>query len=338
MPNLSKLRKLGGAETVFVCKTGRTENSKCVKDFIDQFNFTFQDVPPDGNCFFHTLEKYYRKKGNMSANKGYKELRSTIVNYILENWEFYSDYGIVQEDILDFIEDGAWNLEVGDFVVPVAARALNIKLIVYDIKPAQKSPPTKKRIIRHIYPDEPPIPVEEVNILRINQGHFGLLIPKPAGANIVKNVANKVSKMTIANKKAVASRKKSASPKPVGRTVSRRKSPSPKPVVAPTTGYALRSRKPVATNVTVNKPAVAGPGRSRTPPKRRTAKKPLNREADELQAAIAASLATKKKENIRKAKILGNDFFNALETASFTNVGTTKLEKNNNNNNEFKYY
>lgn len=321
MTNLRNIGlKRGGAETVFVCKTGRTDNSKCVKDFIDQFNFRFQDVPPDGNCFFHTLEKYYRQKGNVSPSKSYTELRATIVNYILENWEFYSEYGIVQEDILDFMEDGAWNLEVGDFVVPVAARALNIKLIVYDIKPAQKKPPTKKRIIRHIYPDEPPMPVEEVNILRINQGHFGLLTPKPAAANVVKNVANKVSKMTIANKR--ASRKKSPSPKPV---TTRKKSPSPKPVDSPTTRYALRSRA-----TTNKKPTNGGPGRSRSPPKRRTAKNLNTKETRNYQAAVAASLKSKANDNAKR-KPLKNNFFNALNAASFTNVGS-------NGNNDAKYF
>ena len=320
MANLRNIgRTQGGAETVFVCKTGRTENSKCVKDFTDQVNFRFENVSPDGNCFFHTLEKYYRKKGNASASKNYKELRATIVNYILENWEFYSDYGIVQEDILDFMEDGAWNLEVGDFVVPVAARALNIKLVVYDIKPAQKSPPTKKRIIRHIYPDEPPIPIEEVNILRINQGHFGLLVPVVRAPNVVGNVANKIGKMKIANKK-VTARKRSPSPKPVTVTA-RKRSPSPKPVTPPTTRYALRSRTKVA-NGTNKKPANGGPGRSRSPPKRRTVKNLNMKEARNYQAAIAASLKSKVNNNAKR-KPLKNNFFNALNAASFTNVGSS---------------
>ena len=36
MRNFRETKKRGGAETVFVCKTGRTENSKCIKDFTDE--------------------------------------------------------------------------------------------------------------------------------------------------------------------------------------------------------------------------------------------------------------------------------------------------------------
>lgn len=295
MRNFRKTRKRGGAETVFVCKTGRTENSKCIKDFTDENNLTFINVAPDGNCFFHTLALYYRKKGNLSINKGYKELRETIVNYILENWPYYSGFGIDQSDVLDFMEDGAWNLKVGDFVVPVAARALNLKMILYDLKPGTKKPPTKKRIIKYIYPEDQPIPIEEVTILRINQGHFGLLVPKEGVAP--NRLASNLAKMKLANKPAAAG---------PGRA------PSRSPERTRVTGYALRSR-------TNKKPVVAGPGRSPSPPKRRTTrvakKTQANLEAEALQAAIESSLANQHRAIRRPGGPLPNNFYNML--ASF---------------------
>lgn len=281
-------RKRGGADVVFVCLPGRTANNLCIKDFSDNTNLRFEDVAPDGNCFFHTLEKYYRKKGNRGADKDHKEIRAVVVNYILTHWDEYVMFGIDQEDILELTEDGAWNNDAGDLVVPAASKALHIQIKLYDIKPGQRSPPIKKRIIRHIYPEVPPIPAETVNILRINQGHFGLLVPvapvAPA-ANIVANVTKKVEGMSISNK----------------------------PLVS--TGRVTRSK----TKTTENKKApVAAPIAQA---KKRTRKRAnSNQEAENLQKAIAASLANTKKQS-KKNKTLSENFLNRLVlNNSFTNV------------------
>jgi hypothetical protein len=261
MRNFRRTRKHGGADVVFVCLTGRTADNLCIKDFSDNAILQFEDVPPDGNCFFHTLEKYYRKKGNRGADKDHKELRARVVNYILTNWDIYSMFGIDQEDILELTEDGAWNNNAGDLVVPAASRALNIQIHLYDIKPGKRSPPIKKRIIRHIYPDMPPIPVETVNILRINQGHFGLLVPVPPApaVNDVENIAKKIKAMSISNKGV-----------PTGRvTRSRAKSP-------------------------VNKKQVTVVEAKKKSRKRTNS----NQEAENLQKAIAASLVDKKNKKI----------------------------------------
>jgi hypothetical protein len=183
--------KKGGAATVFTCLQKRTANHLCIKDFSNTFKFKFENVPADGNCFFVTLEKYYKNKDII---KPYKELREKIIQYILDNWNFYSDYGIDQDDIIDFLNDGVWNIQLGDFVVPAAARALNLTINLYDIKPASKNPPIEKRIIKYTYPELEPRPVEEINILRINDNHFGLLTPVIYTTNIPKVVSKRTYK------------------------------------------------------------------------------------------------------------------------------------------------
>jgi hypothetical protein len=287
MRNFRKTRKSGGADVVFVCLTGRTADKLCIKDFSDNANLQFEDVPPDGNCFFHTLEKYYRKKGNRGADKDHKELRARVVNYILTNWDNYAMFGIDQEDILELTEDGAWNNDAGDLVVPAASRALNIQIKLYDIKPGQRSPPIKKRIIRHIYPDTPPIPAEIVNILRINQGHFGLLVDAPVApaVNAVENIAKKVKTMSISNK---------GTP------------------TAPTTGRVTRSRAKSPVN---KKPVTVVEAKKKS--RKRTNS---NKEAENLQKALIASLAESKKSG-KKNKQLSENFLNRLVlNNSFTNV------------------
>ena len=224
----TKKRAHGGAQVVFVCRAGRLADSKCIPDFARASHFRFTNVPPDGDCFFHTLELYYRKKHNAGANKNYRELRATIVNHIILNWDEYSDYGIEQADILELTEAGAWNNNAGDLVVPAAARALGLRINLYDLKdavPATATHPAEpKQVIKHIYPDPLPLPppADTVNMLRIDDGHFGLLEPIPAPApaaaarrkpvvapgsrvtakkpNVVANASKAMANMKLANK------------------------------------------------------------------------------------------------------------------------------------------
>jgi hypothetical protein len=227
MRNLQKTKKRGGATEVFICQKGRTDTSKCIQDFSKALNFHFDDVAPDGNCFFHTLELYYTKKGNIGEDKKQNELRARIIQYILDNWSEFALFGIDQVDILELMADNAWDNNAGDLVPPAAALALNIHIILYDLKPATRatriSPAEPKRIVRYNFPEHlATVPVETVNILRINNGHFGLLTPTTSTAptahlaprrrrpviapntsekpNIIANTANQLAQMKVGNK------------------------------------------------------------------------------------------------------------------------------------------
>jgi hypothetical protein len=171
---INKTRKIGGAEVKFVCKRGRTSNDLCIEDFENENNFKFHNVPPDGNCFFHTLELYYKLTENQSRN--YNDFRALTITYIIENLEEYQAYGINEMDIISLSDNKAWNNNAGDIVVPAAAAALGVRINLYDLKPGTQRPPIKKRIILHVYPDDSRN-METINILRINSNHFGLLVP-----------------------------------------------------------------------------------------------------------------------------------------------------------------
>jgi len=183
MRRTKKGRKtVGGAELVFVCRHGRTATEKCIKDFEDQQGFTFVDAKPDGNCFFHTLAMYYGFKHTNQATlrkNTHTELRHHVVQYMLSHYEDYAPLGISIEEIEEMGEDGAWNSDAGDLMPPAAAAALHLHIQLYDIVPGTRAPPTKKRILLHHYPEEGKIPEDTVHILRIHQGHYGLLLPPP---------------------------------------------------------------------------------------------------------------------------------------------------------------
>ena len=175
---------------IFICHRGRTATDKCIKDFEDQEGFTFVDVEPDGNCFFHTLALYY---GFQHANQSthYEELHTTlrqrVVEYMLTHYEHYAPFGLTIEEIEEMGEDGVWNSNAGDLMPPAAAAALNLPIQLYDIVPGTRTPYTKKRILLHRYPEEGRIPDNKISVLRMNKGHYGLLLPssqkKTAEAN-----------------------------------------------------------------------------------------------------------------------------------------------------------
>jgi hypothetical protein len=190
----TKRRVLGGAQTVFVCKSSRTSNEKCINDFEDETGFQFIDVEGDGNCFFHTMAMFYRFNGNESKTQDI--LRQQLVKHMLDHYADYEPYGITKEEIEDFRKDGTWNNDVGDLVVPAAATAFNIRIKLYDLKPATKVPPARKRIILHTYPEEGNYK-ETAHILRVNKGHFGFLVDSSS----VKIIANKTNKISIVENK-----------------------------------------------------------------------------------------------------------------------------------------
>jgi hypothetical protein len=168
---------VGGAELAFVCHHGRTETNKCINDFEDQEGFTFVDVKGDGNCLFNTLALYY---GFNHPNKATspKDLRADVVNYMITHLEDYAQYGVSREEIEEMRMDGKWNTDAGDLMLPASAKALHLHIQLYDIVPGTRTPYTKKRILLHHYPEEGNIPKDTVHVLRINRGHFGLLLPR----------------------------------------------------------------------------------------------------------------------------------------------------------------
>jgi len=186
MSNTRKLKKrIGGADTIYICKVP----TNCIKELQNEFGLQFINVGSDGNCFFYTLEEYYKRKGKIIS---YKQLREQLVEYLLSHKNEYVPFGISEDDIKKLKKDGTWNLDIGDFVVPGAASAFQIKIKLYDLKPATKT--LSKRIILYTYPEEGKIPKETISILRINGNHFGLLVPIKPNNNKQNNKQNNTKK------------------------------------------------------------------------------------------------------------------------------------------------
>ncbi len=176
-------RKRGGVEIVYLCPSRRNPKldytksvDRCITEFEDNSGYTFIDVTPDGNCFFHTLELYFKLSHPGEPTYNYQDLRTITVQYMLEHHDKYSNmYAVSLNDITQLFEDGEWDNDAGDLVVAAASDALNLQLKVYDLQLGTRKPLTKKRIVLHTYPEEGVIPSETATLLRIHQGHYGLL-------------------------------------------------------------------------------------------------------------------------------------------------------------------
>jgi hypothetical protein len=159
---------------------------RCITEFEDDTGFTFIDMEPDGNCFFHTLELYFKLLDPNQPNTSYQELRALIVQHMIDHYDKYGyNYGVSIEDILELSEDGQWDNDAGDLVVKAAADALHLELKIYDLQLGTRKPPTKKRIVLHTYPEVGNIPKQTATLMRINQGHYGLL--QKSNENILLN-------------------------------------------------------------------------------------------------------------------------------------------------------
>lgn len=332
MRNLRKTRKRGGFNTATVlnCVSPYATLGKCETEFLKLNNFKKIKVPGDGNCFYHALSKYYSLSNPPGSRPPtHLQLRERVVDVMDDNFEEATVALIINtsnipnnmgendkktirtakylEALNELREDGIWNSDNADLVSQYAARALNVKLNIFNKMAPQAArrihmrttnngtkiyedfPAEPAKIVRYTF--EPPgyAGAETINLLRVSDSHYELLYPKAVEAvpditpkgkktNAVKNLTAKVGKIELANK---------------SRTVR-----VPSPLRAPETisRYALRSK--------TNKKPVVAPVIST--PKKEPRRTKANIEAAELQAAIAASL-----QNSHKP--LPNNFLNIFE-------------------------
>ena len=109
MRNLRKTRKKGGFEyisNIYTCGTKlvrgkpvKVETTECIKKFTELNNFMLVEVADDGNCFYDTLSKYGKRTGNPILNRSNMELRTQIINTMIEN----RNEVMIQKKIFDYL-------------------------------------------------------------------------------------------------------------------------------------------------------------------------------------------------------------------------------------------
>ena len=199
---------------VYACKS--KEYDTCAKEFAKSSKFVIIPTIDDGNCFFDTLSKAASHYHVPRLAYTHQELRAQLVRYMLDNMDdvisFFvmndsnsnsneNDFKTPEERIISLGEDGVWDNKDGDTVSQIASQAFNININLYDVKEQimkKKRSFIVNKIRLHI--DRP---THEINILRINDGHYELL-------DIARNV-NRNSRKAKSNAAAARSKSRSRS-------------------------------------------------------------------------------------------------------------------------------
>jgi hypothetical protein len=229
MRNLRRTRKKGGLSvtTVLEC-VGPIENiHKCEAEFLKEYNFIRIKIPGDGNCFYRALSKYYELSNPPELGKSrfptHQQLRKRVVDVMEANIEDVIVGLIIEnespeEALNDLRKDGNWNSDNADVVSQFAAKALNIRINIFDKKEAVESkrtmyskekkangteekkyridPAQPAKIIRYAFEPEGFVGVETINLLRVGNSHYELLYPNaapvalPKGRRITAKKAN----------------------------------------------------------------------------------------------------------------------------------------------------
>jgi hypothetical protein len=241
---------------VFECINDTNSDVKCINDYANQNGLQFINVPADGDCFFHTLLLYYSRRGIAPPRPTILALRKAIVDYILANWDSkYVNFSIDKGDVEKLRNPRSWAGGGGDLVADAAANVFGMTINLYDVHDAiparegrnaiynntgkrirsgvEAHPAVKKHINRHEFVGGGGAG-EVINIARIGDNHFGLLVPKPAAAAAAPVATRPVRRRPQVAPSAAAN--PAAAPPAVGRPLRRRAqvvSPPP-PIVAPT--------------------------------------------------------------------------------------------------------
>ncbi len=345
MRNFRKTRKRGGAGVVFHCLPRRTTDKTCINDFAASNGFKFTNVPPDGNCFFHTLHLYLKKRGDpvALANKDYyKQLRRRVIDYLAAHVGDYAAYGLTAEDVDVLQGNGAWDEAAGDYVVPSAAAALGLTIQLYDLQPPQAGRPERpasgegrnavsympavpaipKHIVFHTYPEEPmPGWVEHgvIHIIRMGDNHFGLLEPvapvaaPPAARPPSPPKPPSRRKPKVAPPKAPSPPPRAPSPPKTNRRTARQKAANDAKAAKATRAPS----PPPAARVSRRKPKVA-------PPKPANSNSEFN---NEMQAALLASAKNATKNQQRA----NNEALALAMEQAFKNENAARKKQEENN-------
>jgi hypothetical protein len=199
-------------------------------------DYTIIETIDDGNCFFDTLSKAGFTYSIPQLSYSHQELRAQLVEYAINHIDEFAAFFVTnqsnsnssqhsnanQMDIFSRIaalgENGVWNNNDGDLISQIASYAFRINIDLFDVKKSKRS--FSINLIR-LEPNGPEAP--SISILRINNGHYELLVkrsynstsrknksPSPTSnynsttvknKSVVNNISNKLRNTSISNLK-----------------------------------------------------------------------------------------------------------------------------------------
>jgi hypothetical protein len=164
-------------------------NDACLAHTITAIGFTHLESPDDGNCFFTSLETYFKLMESPLAEKDHMELRQMLVDYLLTHLEKFrlfvvKEYKVKSEkqrlkyldafitkEIKEIAKPNVYDTQLGDIVPQEATNAFNIRIVIHNWRWS-----TLDFAEFDLNPDAG-TPEHTIHLLRINENHFDLLFP-----------------------------------------------------------------------------------------------------------------------------------------------------------------
>ena len=188
----------------YVCKN--KTHKACSNNVAKQLGMRIIETIDDGDCFFDTLATYGWAYHYPPLERPHQELRQMIVDHMLENMHLYYDSIIANENkgetvesmIESLREDMVWDNDMGDLLSQIAAEAFHVNIFLYDVDPPE---------IRRLRANQKDHPGPPIHMLRIDDGHYQLLLPQEDALHVIgsyasahKKNASKKSKLKTAKK------------------------------------------------------------------------------------------------------------------------------------------
>ena len=187
----------------YVCNN--KTHAACSNNVAKQLGMRIIKTIDDGDCFFDTLATYGWAYHYDALERPHQELRQALVDYMEENMGEVAPYVIVNENegetiesmIESLREDMVWNNDMGDLLSQIAAKAFQVNIYIYNVDPPE---------VRRLRANQIPYPGDPVHMLRINDGHYQLLLPQEKAPHVIGSYASAHKK----SKKSKAAKSKTA--------------------------------------------------------------------------------------------------------------------------------
>ena len=170
----------------------RQKGGDPLADYLKAHNFTLLEVPPDGNCFFYSIDAFFKLTDHPLMGQDHSDLRAAVVGYMLANKEKFLPFvakeyafknearrkkfleSYVEKQIRSLAADKAWASELGDIIPQEAPNTFQVKIIIHNW---DNEHATTFTFIPDGMANNSSLPT--INLLRVNDNHFNLLMDKP---------------------------------------------------------------------------------------------------------------------------------------------------------------
>lgn len=183
-------RKLRRKTRRLLRRSRKQKGGDPLADYLKAHNFELLEVPPDGNCFFYSLDAFFKLTDHPLMGEDHSDLRMAVVGYMLANKEKFLPFvakeyafknearrkkfleSYVEKQIRALAKDNAWASELGDIIPQEAPNTFQVKIVIHNWNGDYAN-------LFTLLPDgiaENNSSLPTIHLLRRNENHFDLLM------------------------------------------------------------------------------------------------------------------------------------------------------------------